>query len=132
MRNPARSLRRAQSPSPLPLHVVREIAVDVARAALVVIQERRWAQTPRSVDAYAKCIAIVTIDDDLGAVCDADYAEMRIRDMAEAAHGIVQAARADLADGMAFISRVLDCDLVDPTFDDALACVYAVVAIRLA
>ena len=132
MRNPAKSLRNAQLPSPLPTGIVREISLDVARAAVAVIHERRWAATPRAAEAYGRAIAVITIDNDLGAVCDADYADMRVREMAEAAHAIVQAARADFLEGMTLISRILDADLVDPLLDHALAPAYAVVAFEIA
>ena len=109
----------------------RTAAVCVADAAMNVFTQGRWTPTVVGEQAYMLATQILVIEADMGPVCDAAYAEPRIMHMAQAAHMLVQIARAEGSVGNARISPSADAWLVDCGVDEMLVPAYAIVATRI-
>lgn len=119
--------RCTAAPSTLLLNIAREAACAVAESAMTVFGEGRWAPTDMARQAYALTVNILELEAEIGAVCEACFAETRIRAMAQNAHLIIQHARLALASGEATISRILDWQLLDAGMEETLVPAYAIV-----
>lgn len=116
-------------PSPAMLSIAREAAVAVADTALGVVTSGRWMPTEHCTQGYKLAMNILELEANLGAVCEASFAEASIRAMAENAHCIIGHARFDAAMGNASLSRIADWQLTDGCIEDALVPAYAIIAL---
>ena len=110
------------------LNIAREAACAVAEASMTVFAEGRWTNNEMGAQAYALTVSILTLESELGPVCEACFAERHIRAMAQAAHLVIQHARLAVASGEALVSRISDWQLMDGCMEDALVPGYALIA----
>lgn len=110
------------------MNIAREAACAVAETSMAAFAEGRWAQTETATQAYALTVNILSLEAELGPVCEASFAERHIRAMSQSAHLVIQHARLALNSGEARLSRVVDWQLLDGGMEDALVPAYALIA----
>ena len=109
------------------IDIAREAACAVAETAMTAFAEGRWTTDGMGAQAYQLTVSILTLESELGPVCEACFAERHIRAMAQAAHLVIQHARLAMNSGEAQLSRILDWQLLDGGIEDALVPAYALI-----